>query len=322
MQGKQMTFFVAKFTKCLPAVGHGKGSLQRTRRGCSPWRAERRRPWRPVPVTSEHLLPTAVRGSASWPRRTGTLCPRRRVTSTPGPRARNPSSVGLGVPARVILHHVHAECLWALSWAVQISIWGERRRVRREPDWLRPVHKANGGVSLLGAADHRGRSGGGNRSSLAEKRSVPVRAWQNQIVCHASFLVINGEAIKEGGGQWGRKLAARPLDVTLQTTFSATVTSANFISVLNTWGKSSTEDTSSRQTSASCAVAYQQVKSRSETDIQASREAQRDWGEQSTNQSRLGLVKLPGLSQTSASLPFFVFLFMCLTMQRHQRYSR
>lgn len=82
--------------------------------------------------------------------------------------------MGLGVPAHVILHHIHAECLWALSWAVQISIWDKRRRVHREPDWLRTVHKANSGVPLPGTADDLGRSRRGNRSLPAKKQSVPV----------------------------------------------------------------------------------------------------------------------------------------------------
>lgn len=187
--GETNDIFVAKFTKCLPAVGHWKGSLQRTWWGCSPWRAEWRRPWRPVPGTSQHLLPTAVRGSASWRRRKGTLCPRRRVTSTPGPRARNPSSVGLGVPAHVILHHIHAECLWALSWAAQISIWDERRRLHREPDWLRPVHKTNGGVSLSGAADDHGRSSGGNRSLLAKSSQFQSELGKTKLFVRQVILL-------------------------------------------------------------------------------------------------------------------------------------
>lgn len=241
-----MALFVAKFTKCHCAVGHQKGSLQRKWCGCSPWRAEWRRPSRPV--TSEHLLPTAVRGSASWRRRKGTLCPRRRVTSTPGPQTQHPSSMELGIPAHVILHYIHVECLWALSWALQISIWDKWRRAQREPDWLRPVRKAKSGVSLPGTADDHGRCSGGNRSLLAKNSQC------QSVTCHASFLIINGEATKEGAVR-GKKLAGSLLEVMLQTLFSTML--ANFISGLSTWGKSSKEDTSSSQTSASCTVVYQ-----------------------------------------------------------------
>lgn len=65
------------------------------------------------------------------------------------------------------------------------------------------MHKASGGVSLPGAADDHGRSGVGKSIIAGNKQSVRVRAWEKENVCHASFLIINGEAIKEGDGWRG-----------------------------------------------------------------------------------------------------------------------
>lgn len=66
-----------------------------------------------------------------------------------------PKQHGLGMPAHVILHHIHVKCLWPQSWALQISIWDKWTWVHQEPDWLRPVHKANPGLLSGTADDHR-----------------------------------------------------------------------------------------------------------------------------------------------------------------------
>lgn len=147
------------------------------------------------------------------------------------------------------------------------------------------------------------------------------RAWEEGSVCHASFLII--KAGTGGAGVQGNNLAGRPT--------RSHAANANHFQHICDMGQLHFRPEHLRRVRPGGHIkrpdlreqrcAYQQVKTRSESGIQASREAQRDSGEQSTNQSRLGLVKLPGLSQTSASLPFFS-RFMCLTRQRHQRCSR
>lgn len=88
---------------------------------CSPWRAEWWCPWRPVPVTSKHLLPTAVRATASWWRRKGTLCPD--VSHLSLGLRQKPKQDELGMPVPVILHKIHVKRFWPQSGALQISIW-------------------------------------------------------------------------------------------------------------------------------------------------------------------------------------------------------
>lgn len=67
-----------------------------------PWRAECWGPCRPLPESTEHLLPTAVRAAASWWRHRGTLCPPQCVTSIPGPWTK-PQASRMGLACLLML---------------------------------------------------------------------------------------------------------------------------------------------------------------------------------------------------------------------------
>lgn len=142
LQLKPMVCFITHITHNFPKLFFADSVMW------SPWRAECWGPCRPLPESTEHLLPTAVRATASWWRHRGTLCPPQCVTSIPRPWTK-PQASRMGLACLLMFFPSHGvTSLWTQSWVSQISIWDKWTWVQPWPDWLKPAHKANPGPLL------------------------------------------------------------------------------------------------------------------------------------------------------------------------------